>query len=133
VTDERARSEAEEVGLRSSGQSPEEAALSEVALRSEGQRTISRVWEDTQMRLALLTVGGFMFAQSAVVMLVAIALVWNWASLAENPTAIAVLIAVLSGSLGAIGSLASLVIGFYFGRTNHQRVGGPGGDSAGWR
>ena len=29
--------------------------------------------------------------------------------------------------------LAAIVVGFYFGRTNHQRVGGVGGDDAGTR
>jgi hypothetical protein len=29
--------------------------------------------------------------------------------------------------------LAALVTGFYFGRTNHQRTGGVGGDAAGPR
>lgn len=37
------------------------------------------------------------------------------------------------GAFVFLYGIANLVIGFYFGRTNHQRVGGPGGDKAGSR
>lgn len=103
------------------------AQEAETTLRSQGQRDINRVWEDTQMRLALLTVGGFMMAHTLVVVALALVLILSWSKLAQLPAALAALVAILTGCLGAIASLASLVIGFYFSRTNHTRTGGVGG------
>lgn len=122
-----------EVVIATPNQQAQNAKESETALHTEGQRATSLVWEGTQMKLALMTVGGFLASELFVVAVLTLILIKNWTSLSDNPTAIAVLVAVLTASLGAIASTASLVIGFYFGRTNHQRVGGVGGDSAGER
>lgn len=100
----------------------------ETSKRTESQRNINRTWEDTQMRLAILTVGTFVLAHLFVVVTIALVLVLRWDTLSDNPAAIAVLVAILTASLGAIASTASLVIGFYFGRTNHTRTGGVGGE-----
>lgn len=104
--------EQSETSLRSEGQ------RSETSLRSEGQRTVSMIWETTQQKIALMTVGGAMMLAGAIVMF------GHWLKLAND-----VRIAAFMFVAGA----ANLVIGFYYGRTNHQRVGGPGGDSAGTR
>lgn len=75
---------------------------------SAGQRTVNLIWESTQMKIALSVI---------------------WASL------------IVSGALAVTGKLlgtpdiqlaavvflfgvANLVTGFYFGRTNHTKVGG---------
>jgi cobalamin synthase len=85
--------------------------------KSAGQREINLIWETTQMRIALSVI---------------------WVSLLA-----AMLLAVMGGWLGTpelqlaavvfLFGVANLVTGFYFGRTNHQRSGGVGGDRAGSR
>lgn len=83
----------------------------ETALRSAGQRHINLIWE---------------FTQAFVAIAVTIATLYVSARLATNS----------SGDTAAFLLLSNaffLVIGFYFGRTNHQRTGGVGGDTAGVR
>lgn len=94
------------------------AEQSETSLRTEGQRTVSMIWEVTQQRIALMVVGGGMMLAGTIVIF------GHWLGLAND-----IRIAAFMFVAGA----ANLVIGFYYGRTNHQRVGGPGGDSAGTR
>lgn len=94
------------------------AEQSETSLRSEGQRVVSMIWETTQKRIALITVGGAMFLAGAIV------LAGHYLDLAND---------VRIAAFMFIAGAANLVIGFYYGRTNHQRTGGPGGDSAGPR
>lgn len=101
------------------------------ALRSQGQREINLIWESTQMKIALSVVFGVMLALMTVVLTVLTILVTRWSHL--NETATAVLIAVLTGALSSLTSMGSLVIGFYFGRTNHEKTGGVGGETAGSR
>lgn len=82
-----------------------------------GQRAVNMVWETTQMKIALSVI---------------------WASLL-----VGVILAVGGRVLGTadiqlaavvfLFGVANLVTGFYFGRTNHQRTGGVGGDLAGPR
>lgn len=85
--------------------------------KSLGQREINLIWETTQMKVALSVI---------------------WAALA-----VGAVLAVFSTWLGTpdvqlaavvfLFGVANLVTGFYFGRTNHQRSGGVGGDAAGAR
>jgi len=85
--------------------------------KAEGQRQINLIWENTQMRVALSVI---------------------WSALA-----VAGILAVGSKFLGSpdiqlaavvfLFGVANLVTGFYFGRTNHTRSGGIGGDNAGAR
>lgn len=87
-------------------------AADEATLRTEGQRRINLLWENTQMKVALSVI---------------------WASLA-----VAALLASFGRWVGSpdlqlaavvfLFGVANLVTGFYFGRTNHQRIGGVGGD-----
>lgn len=86
-------------------------------LKTAGQRAINLVWETTQMKIALSVI---------------------WAALVVSS-----LLAVLGKYFGSpdiqlaavvfLFGVANLVTGFYFGRTNHQRSGGVGGDVAGTR
>lgn len=124
--------------IRHSGDEPspgrvaqQKAEWSETSLRTEGQRAVSALWEGTQMRLALLTVSGFMLAHVFVVVAVGGVLFLNWEALSDVPAALAALVAILTGSLGAIASMASLVIAAYFHRTNSSRIGGVGKDYEG--
>lgn len=108
------------------------AQESETVLHSQGQRDTSMLWETTQTRLANLTIIGFLVGHLLVVIAIASVLVAQWSKVADSP-ALAVMIAVLTGALGSIATLAASVISSYFHRTNSTRVGGPGGDSAGAR
>jgi len=80
--------------------------------KTAGQRQINLIWENTQMKVALSVI---------------------WASLS-----VAAVLSVLGKWLGQpdvqlaaivfLFGVANLVTGFYFGRTNHARSGGVGGD-----
>lgn len=79
-----------------------------------GQREINRTWENTQMKIALSVI---------------------WASLL-----VSAFLAVAGQKLGTVElqlaavvflfGVANLVTGFYFGRTNHARTGGVGGEQS---
>lgn len=84
-------------------------------LVAAGQRDINKTWEMTQSKVALSVV---------------------WASLAVSST-----LAVFGKWLGSsdlqlaslvfVYGVANLVVGFYFGRTNHTKIGGVGANEAG--
>lgn len=80
------------------------------ALRVEGQRHINLIWETTQMRVALSVIWCSLIASAV------LAVFGRW--LGEKELQIAALVFVFGA--------ANLVIGFYFGRTNHARTGGIG-------
>jgi hypothetical protein len=86
-------------------------------LKAAGQRQINLIWELTQMRIAMSVIWTALFA--AVILSVG-GLYFG------NPEVQLAAIVFLFG-------VANLVTGFYFGRTNHQRSGGVGGDVAGTR
>ena len=67
---------------------------SEEDRHSAGQRQINRIWELTQALIAVTVTGAFIYAS---------------------------LIKIESR---ALDNTFFMVVGFYFGRTNHQRVGG---------
>lgn len=85
--------------------------------KTAGQREINLIWENTQMKLALSVI----WTALAVAAVLAIFGVW----LGTPDIQLAAVVFVFG--------VANLVTGFYFGRTNHQRSGGIGGDSAGPR
>lgn len=101
-----------------------EAEQSETRLRTEGQRQTSWRWEGTQMWLALVFCGGFMVGHLTVVGSLSFVLVTQWELLASEAATLAVLVALLATSLGAIASLAAGVVATYFQRTNSHKVGG---------
>jgi hypothetical protein len=88
---------------------PTEAQVEASILRTADQRRISGIWERTQQIIALsvveaaLLVACFKSIQGTI----------NGQPTTEAGVAFVFL-----------ASVANLVIGFYFGRTNHQRVGG---------
>lgn len=87
------------------------------ALRAIGQREINLIWEQTQMKVALSVVW------TALVVAGVLAVMGKWLGTVDIQLAAIVF----------LFGVANLVTGFYFGRTNHQRTGGVGGDSAGAR
>ncbi len=101
----------------SEDRSSQAAAEAETTLRTEGQRAINLIWENTQMRLALSVIWGSLAVSAA------LAVFGKWLGSPDLQLA----------SIVFIFGVANLVTGFYFGRTNHTRVGGPGGDAAGGR
>jgi hypothetical protein len=70
------------------------ATEAEDALRTGGQRRVNLIWEGTQALIALTVTIGTIYT------------------------------AVLKIDATVLSNAFFLVIGFYFGRTNHQRVGG---------
>lgn len=81
---------------------------------SLGQRDTSMVWETTQAKIAIAVV----YAALATACILSLIAVVPWAT--ERQMAVAITAFML------LSSLSSLVIGFYYGRTNHQKIGGVG-------
>src|SRR3990167_10038489 len=79
--------------------------------KTAGQREVNLVWETTQKKVAL-SVTWVALAVSA-----GLALFSKWLGTTELQLAAVVF----------VFGVANLVVGFYFGRTNHQRSGGIGG------
>jgi len=86
-------------------------------LKAAGQRQINLIWELTQMRVALSVIWTALFA--------AVTLSIGGLYLGTQDVQLAAIVFLFG--------VANLVTGFYFGRTNHQRSGGVGGDVAGTR
>lgn len=86
-------------------------------LRTDDQRRISGIWERTQQIIALSVVEAALFVTSILVLTPAMAQINGGAAEEASITA------AIAGMLFLTG-VANLVIGFYFGRTNHTRVGG---------
>lgn len=93
-------------------------------LTSAGQRSTSILWETTQQRIALSVVWAALFVVAVLVLSPVIVLL-----ITQNVPEWAVTASV-AGMLFLTG-VANLVIGFYFGRTNHQRVGSAGDEFIG--
>jgi len=98
------------------------AASSEVdaaVLRTQDQRRISGIWERTQQVIAITVVETAVFVAAILTLVPSVKTLIG----AEAPEA-----AVTAGIAGMLflTAVANLVIGFYFGRTNHSRTGGVG-------
>lgn len=76
-------------------------------LKSAGQRQINLVWENTQMRIALSVIWVSMGVSAAV------AVAGKFLGVPDLQLA----------SIVFLYGVANLVTGFYFGRTNHARMG----------
>lgn len=102
------------VEVRPAEPSLKPTTTSEEDRHSAGQRDINRTWEETQRLIAL--------GVTAVSLSVA-----AWLAVMGATES------VQTAALVFVFGVANLVIGFYFGRTNHTRTGGIGGDNAGVR
>ena len=89
----------------------EPTTTSEQDRKAAGQRRINVVWELTQAFIAVVVTLATLYVASQL-------------ALKDNGQTAAFLL---------LSNAFFLVIGFYFGRTNHQRTGGVGGDVAGTR
>jgi len=83
------------------------AAENETALKTTGQRRINLIWEVTQSTIAVLSVGAGVF-----IMVYQAIFRTDGGQVPDVPT--------------TLSSMIFLVLGFYFARTNHTRVGGVG-------
>lgn len=92
-------------------------------LRTEDQRRISGIWERTQQVIALSVVEITLVVVSLLVLAPLLSnLNGRTADEASKTAAVA-------GML-FLTAVSNLVIGFYFGRTNHTRVGGVSSDES---
>lgn len=113
----------EETTMEHSERIDKEAALvsasvrNEAELKSRGQRETSDMWERTQRQVALWVISSSLFVA------VVLAIFGKWLGFPEIQLAAVV----------ALFSMANNLTGFYFGRTNHTKVGGVGGSDAGTR
>ena len=82
---------------------------SEQDLRSAGQRNINLIWERTQRNIALFIIADAAFIASFIVIR---------GMLVESSSD-----GLVVAAFTLLSSLCSLVVGFYFGRTNHARIG----------
>jgi hypothetical protein len=71
---------------------------------SAGQRAVNMIWETTQMKIALSVIWSALGVAA-------------WLAVGGNQDAQVAAFVFLYG-------VANLVTGFYFGRTNHQKIGG---------
>lgn len=85
------------------------AVIEADAKRTAGQRTINAIWEVTQAVIALSVTLSTLFAATTLV-------------ISGKPADAAFLL---------LSNAFFLVIGFYFGRTNHTRMGGVGANESG--
>lgn len=93
-----------------------EVAIEEAsALRVAGQRDINLIWETTQMKVALSFTWGSLGVAAG------LAVFGKWLGSPDLQLAAVVF----------LFGVANLVTGFYFGRTNHARVGGVQKDDEG--
>jgi len=112
-----AEQDRESAGVRLAAQTSSPTTTAEQDRKTAGQREINKKWEDTQRQIALLVIGTSLMVSAI------LALMSKWLGAPDVQLA----------SIVFIYGVANLVTGFYFGRTNHQRSGGVGGDSAGER
>jgi len=87
----------------------QEANISAEVKRTAGQRVINAIWECTQAFIAIVVTSSTLYASVQLVLK------------GEKMEAAFLL----------LSNAFFLVIGFYFGRTNHTRMGGVGANEAG--
>lgn len=87
---------------------------------THGQRRINLIWEITQAFVALAVTFTTLFVSARIVL-------YGIEHPEQAPTSY------LTAAFLLLSNAFFLVIGFYFGRTNHQRTGGVGGNDAGTR
>lgn len=86
---------------------------------TRGQRRVNLIWETMQALIAGSVVGCALFVSGRLALMVII------------PEATKEQAATASTAFMLISNMVSLIIGFYFGRTNHTRSGGVGAGEVG--
>lgn len=90
-------------------------------ITKEGQRNINILWETTQSQIARATIYCNLFINIVVVILL---IVYRREVSKET-------IIVIMACLASMNGLSGIVIGFYFGRTNHTKIGGVAQEQSG--
>lgn len=85
-------------------------------LTTAGQRTINLIWEHTQSKIALFVIIAGMLVNCISVLIMLI----------FKHEITVVQVALISLCLQFVNLTCGIVIGFYFGRTNHTAIGGIG-------
>lgn len=85
-------------------------------LTKAGQRNINLMWETTQAKIALICIIGSTIINFIVILAMLVML--NDITPAK--------VAVISAGLGSTNLTVGVILGFYFGRTNHDKTGGVG-------
>jgi|GEM_PF-2245278 len=78
----------------------------------KGQRFVNLIWETMQATIAASVVGATIYVSSSIALMIL-------KSESSDKQGAASFTAFM-----LISNLASLIVGFYFGRTNHQKTGG---------
>ena len=107
-------------GVRLAARTTAPTTTEEDDRKTAGQREINRIWEATQRQIALAVI------VSALFVAICLGLFGRFLNRGQDNSL------QLAANVFLFG-VANLVTGFYFGRTNHQRSGGVGGDTAGTR
>lgn len=81
-----------------------------------GQRRINLIWEQTQAKIAMISIIGWVILSTLVV----------GAMLFLHRDINAAKMAVVTAALSSISLTVGIIIGFYFSRTNHSAIGGVG-------
>lgn len=102
----------ETAGVRDAEALAAQRASDASALRFEGQRHINLIWETTQMKVALS------FTWGSLLVAAGLSIFGKWLGTPDLQLAAIVF----------LFGVANLVTGFYFGRTNHTKVGGISGE-----
>lgn len=92
------------------------AQAEQISLMTEGQRKVNMMWEHTQSKIAPFVVIFGTLVNAFVIFVLAI----------FHRELSVELIALVSMCLQFINVTVGIVIGFYFGRTNHTAIGGTG-------
>lgn len=85
-------------------------------LTASSRRGVNLIWETMQAGIAAGVVSTGLYVSSRLALLILVP------NASETQTSMA------NTAFMLIANLASLIIGFYFGRTNHSKVGGVGGE-----
>lgn len=99
---------------RSASQSMPPTTTAEQDLRTKGQRDVNMRWENTQAILALFVVAIASLVSATVVIIAVFYRVSGVSPLLDS---------MALAAFTMLASQAALVSGFYFGRTNHARIG----------
>ncbi len=118
ATNAPATTTAEEDRAAQGARNSQTAAQGDAERKAQGQRDINLIWETTQKHIAQAVVGSSLFVS------VSLSVFSKPLKVSENVQLAAIVF---------LFGVANLVTGFYFGRTNHTKTGGVGGNVAGER
>lgn len=95
-----------------------QSSEAETTLATHGQRRINLIWERTQAVIAIAVVLTALLDTTILVLFVAVVEVNGAASV--PPTIIALAVSAFT----LLSTIVGVVTGFYFSRTNHEKIGG---------